>query len=76
MRKTIAQKKYLVLLRWLKDARESRGLTIRELGELIKKPSSFVTKTELGERRLDIYEYVQYCRALQIDPREGISLLE
>lgn len=76
MRKTIAQKKYFELLRWLIDARTERGLTIRQLGEKLGKPSSYVTKTELGERRLDIHEYVVYCKALSVDPREGIAHLE
>jgi transcriptional regulator with XRE-family HTH domain len=75
MRKTITNAKYLRLLDWLKKARIERGMTIRDLGERLKRPSSYVTKVEQAERRLDIYEYVVYCEALGVDPHAGIDLL-
>ena len=37
---------------------------------------SWVGKVELGERRLDIVEYIHYCNALDIDPTEGINLIQ
>ena len=51
------------------------GLSMRELGEIISKPHSFVGKIESGERRLDVFEYVQYCEALSLDPAEGLKIL-
>lgn len=75
MEKTIASAKYLRLLKWLKKSRIERGMTIRELGERLKRPSSFVTKVEQAERRLDVYEYITYCGALDVDPHDGIDLL-
>lgn len=75
MVKTIASNKYLRLLKWLKQSRIDQGLTIRELGDKLGRPSSFVTKTEQGERRLDVAEYVLYCEVLKIAPEEGIQLL-
>lgn len=73
--KTITRPKYVRLLRWLVAAREERRLTIRQLADRLNVPSSYVTKTELSERRLDIYEYVEYCEALEIDPIEGLEFL-
>lgn len=75
MDKTIGSSKYLRLIKWLKQSRIERGMTIRELGEKLKRPSSFVTKVEQAERRLDVYEYVIYCGVLDIDPREGINII-
>lgn len=49
---------------------------MRELGEKINEPHSFVQKVESMERRLDVYELVQYCKALDIDPHKAISILE
>nr|WP_281286397.1 helix-turn-helix transcriptional regulator [Pleionea sediminis] len=61
---------------WLKESRNLRGLSMRELGERIDEPHSFVQKIESMERRLDAYELVQYCKALDIDPHDAISILE
>lgn len=60
------------LLAWLKDQRQSRGMSMRELGDLLGVPHSFVQKVESGERRLDVVEYVWYCKALGISPIDGI----
>jgi hypothetical protein len=48
---------------------------MRELGEIISEPHSLIGKIESGERRLDVFEYVQYCEALSLDPGEGLKLL-
>jgi len=75
MQKAISSKSYAELRLWLKQARESAGLSMRDLGEMITEPHSFVGKVESGERRLDVFEYVQYCEALSVDPVEGLKLL-
>ncbi len=48
---------------------------MRDVGDLIAEPHSFVGKIESGERRIDVFEYVQYCEALEIEPSEGIEML-
>ena len=73
--KTITRPKYRRLLRWLVASREEKGLTTRQLADRLDLPPSYVTKTELAERRLDICEYVEYCEALEIDPTEGLKIL-
>lgn len=76
MIKTISSKKYLQLAAWLKDARTMRGYSMRDLADILGEPHSLVQKTESLERRLDIFEYVQYCKALGIDPKQGLAILE
>ncbi len=51
-------------------------MSMRELGAILGEPHSFVGKTETGERRLDVYEYIQYCQALSLDPEYGLGLLK
>ena len=68
MNKTIASEKYRSVLSWLKTSREEKGLSMRDLAKILDTPHSFIQKIESGERRLDIYEYCQYCKALNIDP--------
>jgi transcriptional regulator with XRE-family HTH domain len=59
--------KFVALLR---SVRTQAGLTQAELAERLDLPQSFVSKYESGERRLDLIELRQICKAL------GISLVE
>ncbi len=49
---------------------------MRELGERMGVSHSFIGKIEQQERRLDIVEYLHYCKAIDVDPAEGILILE
>jgi len=75
MLKTIGTQKYAHLIAWLKKSRSAQGLTMRELAERLDEPHSFVQKTELLERKLDVYEFVRYCEALEVSPEDGIQTL-
>ena len=75
MIKTVHTQKYEALIEWLISVRKDRGLTVRDFGILIDEPFQFVSKVETGQRRLNVYEFVQYCEALKIDPYDGIMLL-
>lgn len=59
----------------LREKREARGLTMRDLGDLLGKPHSFVAKTECGQRRLDVVEFFWYCRIFDSDPVEGVQVI-
>jgi transcriptional regulator with XRE-family HTH domain len=50
------------------EAREERGLTQAGLAERLKRPQSYGSKFERGERRLDVVEYLERANALRIDP--------
>lgn len=76
MQKAIYSKQYRRLVEWLKAARQSRGWSMRELGDRIDEPHSFVQKVESMERRLDVFELAQYCRALDVDPRVALDLID
>lgn len=76
MQKSIHSKNYKSLLAWLKQERLAKGLSMRKLAEQLECPHSLIGKIEQGERRLDIVEYVEYCKSLSIDPVEGINLIK
>ena len=58
------QEKLLALLRQLRiDAR----LTQTELASRLRRDQTFVSKYESGERRLDILEVREVCRAIGVD---------
>jgi transcriptional regulator with XRE-family HTH domain len=51
----------------LKELRREKGVSQEELAESLGVPQSYVSKYELGERRLDLVETFEICRALNTD---------
>jgi transcriptional regulator with XRE-family HTH domain len=76
MMKSLNTPMHTRLIIWLKAKREEQGLTMRDLAEKLEAPHSFVGKTEQGERRLDVIEYIQYCEALNVSPEEGLRIIQ
>ncbi len=52
----VHSKQYQEFLKKLKAARLAAGLTQEEVAKKLKKPQSFVSKCESGERRVDFVE--------------------
>ena len=67
MEHTIHSDPYRALLVQLRQLRETAGVTQSELASLLGQPQSWVSKVEVGERRLDIEELRQICVALDVD---------
>ncbi|ATI38453.1 helix-turn-helix domain-containing protein [Acinetobacter baumannii] len=76
MTASINTKEMQALTNWLKQARQDQNFSMRALAERMDKPHSFVQKVEQGERRLDVVEYVWYCRKLGVNPQDGLLLIE
>lgn len=57
-------------------ARKDAGLTQAEIGARLGQRQTFVSKYELGERRLDAAEFVSVCRAIGVDVSELIRQAE
>lgn len=57
-----------VLLDTLISARIRMDLTQSELAERLEAPQTFVSKYEIGERRLDVVELILVCGELELDP--------
>jgi transcriptional regulator with XRE-family HTH domain len=53
----------------LAAARNRAGLTQDELAKLLRKPQSFVSNYERGNRRIDVLELLRIVDALKADPR-------
>jgi transcriptional regulator with XRE-family HTH domain len=54
----------------LKRLRREKHTTQKSLARLLGVPQSYVSKYELGERRIDFVETYEICRALNTDLRE------
>lgn len=61
-RRAVHTPEYQHLLRRLRQAREARGLTQVEVAKALRRPQSFVTKSELGERRLDPIDLARFAK--------------
>ncbi|MES2909532.1 MAG: helix-turn-helix transcriptional regulator [Pseudomonadota bacterium] len=59
---------YKQMLLLLKHARKAAGFSQAQLAERLGKPQSYVSKSENGERRLDVIEFLNVCRQLGLDP--------
>jgi len=64
MEKSLTTKDYKVLVQLLRTARKSRGITQVELASRLEVVQSFISGCEHGQRRLDMVEVRQWCRAL------------
>lgn len=56
------------MIELLVQARKDDGITQVELGKRLGRRQTFVSKFELGERRLDVAEFVTVSRAIGADP--------
>jgi transcriptional regulator with XRE-family HTH domain len=68
--------RYLELLKLLKKAREERGLSQEAVARKLRRPQSFVSKSERAERRIDVVEFLDLAMALGVDPWELLEQLE
>jgi transcriptional regulator with XRE-family HTH domain len=59
---------YQRIIELLVQARKDAGITQAELGKRIGQRQTFVSKFELGERRLDVAEFVLASKAIGVDP--------
>lgn len=76
MPKSIHSAEYKMLTELLIATRKRAGLTQQQLADKLGRPQSWVAKTEGGERRLDIIEFLQLLRAIGADPRMVIGVLD
>lgn len=58
---------YEKFLELLKQQRVEKGVTQVELSRRLGKPQQYVSRCEVGERRLDLIEFYEWCDALGVD---------
>lgn len=74
--KSTQMREHAILEKLLRDLRIERGLTQRQMAELLDAPQSFISKYETGERRLDLIELRRVTAALQLGLAEFLVLFE
>lgn len=58
------------MVKALVELRDHAHLTQQQLADRLGRHRSFIWKTEGGQRRLDLIEFVKWCRACGADPDE------
>ena len=67
MSKSIYSKEHREFLRKIKKARQEAGLTQKEAADKLKKPQSYISKIESGERRVDVVELKRFAKIYKKD---------
>lgn len=65
-----------MLIRELKSARQKAGLSQQHVAEILGVPQSFVAKVELGERRIDVVEFMRLVDAVGGSWKEILKRVE
>jgi len=76
MEKSIYTKDYATFLACLRQTRRAAGLTQQDISEKLCTTQSVISKCERGERRIDVVELREFCKAMGISLREFIEALE
>ena len=53
---------------FLRVLREEAGISQRELGRRLGRVHTWVSKSEAGDRRVDLLEFEEWCEALGLNP--------
>ena len=75
VKKALYERSYAAFTGLLRDERKKAGLTQAKLAKRLRRPQSYVSKYERGDRRLDVVEFLEVARAIGFDPNEILTKL-
>ena len=64
-----------VLAAAVAEMRAGAGMTQRQLAAAVGREQSFIGRIEMGQRRVDLVEWVTICRACGTNPETEIAAL-
>lgn len=74
--KTIFDTRYKMLIEAIKQLRQERGITQRELAKQLNKTHCYVGRIETCERRMDILDLINILRALNLSDSEILKFIK
>lgn len=75
-RLSIHSTEHMKLRQLLIRRRLDLGLSQRALAEKLDVVHSFIGKVETGDRRLDVFEFVEYCHVLDLNAADILQQLQ
>lgn len=72
----VSQKQYEIVGQILGDVRRQAGVTQGQLAKRLKKPQSFISAYEAGQRRIDVPEFIRVVEALDSEPLAVFAQVE
>ena len=73
MPRSLFSREYKRFCALLLAERQAAHLTQAEVARRLRKPQSFVSKYEQGERRLDVVEFLHIAKAIGFEPSELLA---
>lgn len=67
-KKSLYSPRYDLFLKLLREAREAAGPFQRQAARKLDRTQAYISKSETGERRVDIVELVEFLRAYDQEP--------
>ncbi|HBS76866.1 MAG TPA: XRE family transcriptional regulator [Alphaproteobacteria bacterium] len=74
--KSIFDKRYKKLIEKLVDVRVSKNISQRELAKMASVSQCYIGRTETFERRLDLIEFIDLCRVLELSDQDILNLVK
>lgn len=74
--KSIFDKRYKKLIEKLVDIRTSKNISQRELAKMANVSQCYIGRTETFERRLDLIEFIDLCRVLDLSDLDILNLVK
>lgn len=67
--------RYEIFLTQLREARARAGLTQTEAAVALSQTQSFISKVEIGDRRLDVVDLIDFLQVYAVSPSEFVNEL-
>ena len=67
--------RYQKLPGMLREMREAATLTQRDLAKKLKMSHVAIHLSEVGDRRVDVTEFIDWCKGCGVDPLEAMARL-
>ena len=76
MNKELYKKRWKFFREVLKTERKNHNVTQESLAKKLDIEQSFISKTEIGDRRLDVIELLEYCDAIGLTLTDFVFRME
>lgn len=73
--KTLRSRRHRALCAALVSARKAARLSQDELARRLRTSQTVIARIEIGERRIDVIEFIDLAKALRLDPRTILAEL-